>query len=573
MKQLIVDLLKKEIHLKKEEIQNLIEIPPSPEMGDYSLPCFSLSKILHRSVYPKAQNEGAKKSPNQIAEELKSKIKLPKQIKDVKVINGYLNFFIDKNILCEKIVKEILSKKEKFGKAKVKKEKIMIEFSQANTHKAFHIGHIRGTSIGESLARIMEFYGNKTIRANYQGDTGMHVAKWLWCYKKYHSREQLKDDELWIASIYVDAVKRLTQKPELQEEVNKLNKKLEDKKDKQLNLLWKKTRSLSLKSFEKIYSQLNTHFDKYFFESEVEKKGKEIAEKLLKKGIAKKSEGAVIVDLEKFNLGVWVLLRSDMTVLYSAKDLALAEEKFRKFKIDKNIYVVADEQNLHMQQLFKTLELMGFKSANKCRHVSYGIVRLPTGKMSSRTGDNILYSDFINEIKKYAKKRIKERLEKISEKELEKRAEKISIAAIKYAMLKQNPNKNIIFNKKESLNFEGDTGPYLLYSYARASSILRKAKIKQVKNFKIKDLNNKEVELAKKLSQFPEIVFSSYNNLNSSSIANYSYQLSKIFSEFYHECPVINSDNEQFRLALVNCFRYVLKNSLNLLGINILEEM
>lgn len=559
MKQIIIKLLKKEVKLSEKQIQNLIEIPPNPNLGDYSFPCFILSK-KH------------KKSPDQIAENLRKKIKLPKELEQIQALGPYLNFFINKKIFTEKIVKEILNKKDNYGKSNQKKQKVMIEFSQANTHKAFHIGHIRGTSLGESLARVSEFHGDKVIRTNYQGDTGMHVAKWVWCYKKYHSKEKIQKDESWIASIYVDAIKKLAKNEKLQEEVNEINKKLEERKDKELIKLWKKTREFSLDSLEKIYSELNTHFDNYFFESEVEQKGKKISNELLKKGIAKKSQGAVIINLEKYGLGVWVLLRSDGTALYSAKDLALVKEKFKKLKIEKNIYVVGNEQDMHIKQLFKTLELMKFKQADKCRHISYGMVRLPEGKMSSRTGDNILYSEFIKEITNYAKDKIKERTPKISKQELEKRALMISIAAIKYSMLKQHSNKNIIFKKEDALNFEGDTGPYLQYSYARASSILRKAKTKPGR-FKIKELKPKEIELTKKLSQFPEIVLSSYNNLNPSHIANYSYQLAKTFNEFYHECPVINNDNEKFRLALVQSFRYTLKNSLNLLGIDVLEKM
>jgi arginyl-tRNA synthetase len=562
MKELIAKILKKEISMDEKEILGMIEIPPSSELGDYSFPCFGLSKIY-------------KKNPNQICRELNQKLKkkiLPKEIEKTETAGAYLNFFVNKKIFCSEIVKEVLSKKDSFGKKKCNLKGIM-EFSQANTHKAFHVGHIRGTSLGESLARTAEFFGEKVIRVNYQGDTGMHVAKWIWCCQKYHSGEKLRNDESWIASIYVDAVKRLNQNPKLQDEVNDINRKLEERKDKKLLELWKKTRKLSLDSMEKIYKELNTKFNKYYFESEFEKKGKKIAEELLKKGIAEKSEGAVIMNLEKYALGIWVLLRKDGTVLYSSKDLALAIEKFKNFSPDWSVYVHGSEQNLHFRQLIKTLELMKFKDVKKIHPISFDLVRLPTGKMSSRTGDNILYSDFMKEIKDYAKKRIKDRAEKISINELEHRSEKISIAAIKYSMLKQDPKKVIIFDKKEALSFEGDTGPYLLYSYARASSIIKKSKITASSAFKISDIEKKEAELCKKISLFPEIVLSSYKNFNPSIIANYSYQLAKIFSEFYHECPVINSENEKFRISLVESFRVILKNSLNLLGINVIEEM
>ncbi|MEK6880526.1 MAG: arginine--tRNA ligase, partial [Nanoarchaeota archaeon] len=259
----------------------------------------------------------------------------------------------------------------------------MMEFSQPNTHKAFHVGHIRGTILGESISRIFEFTGNKVIRANYSGDTGMHIAKWIWCYKNFHSKKLLTDDESWIAGIYVDAVKRLSDNEQLQEQVDEINRKLDSKEDKKLNELWSKTRKLSIKSWEKIYEELDTKFDKHYFESEVEESGKEISKDLVKKGIAVISDEAVIMDLEKYNLGIWVLLRKDGTVLYSAKDIALAKRKCNDYKLDKSIIITADEQNLHFQQLIKTLELMNFSKKNIFSHIGYAVVRLPHGKMSS----------------------------------------------------------------------------------------------------------------------------------------------------------------------------------------------
>ena len=312
----IAKLISAHAKINQTEIQGLIEIPPNSEMGDYAFPCFILTKKL-------------KKNPVNIAEDLAEKIKPKAPIESLKATGPYLNFFVEKKAFAKQVLSEI---NEDFGKKKINISG-MIEFSQANTHKAFHVGHIRGTAIGEGLARIAEFFGEKTIRANYQGDTGMHVAKWLWCYLKYHKKEKLRKDEQWIAGIYVDAVKRLTKNEELQHEVDEINRKLDEGEDKELTELWKQTRKFSLDAFEKIYKELNTGFDKYYFESQVEKKGKEIANQLLEKGIAKRSEGAIIMDLEKENLGVWVLLRKDNTVLYSAKDLALAQEKFKENKV------------------------------------------------------------------------------------------------------------------------------------------------------------------------------------------------------------------------------------------------
>lgn len=550
------------IKLDKKEIEKVIEIPPYYEMGDYAFPCFILAPKI-------------KESPHLIARQIREKIGTPpEEFEDIQVSGPYVNFFVNKRILAANLVKKILSDKTQYGKDSVdKKTKTMVEFSQPNTHKAFHVGHIRGTSLGESIARILEFEDIDVIRVNYQGDSGMHVAKWLWCYMKYHSKEKLKEDESWIASIYIDAVKRLNQHKSLQREVDEINRKLETGEDKELNELWRKTRKLSLESFEKIYSELNTGFDEYFFEKDMEEKGKKITEKLLKKGIAKKSKGAIIVNLEKYKLGIWVLMRKDGTVLYSAKDLALAEKKFKDFpKIDSSLYVIANEQDLHLQQLVKTLKLMKFKHADKINHVSYGMIRLPHGKMSSRTGENILYSEFMHDMMKHTKKEIRKRNSEISKEEIEERAQKVAIAAIKYPILKQNPNKNIIFDKKEALNFEGDSGAYIQYSYARANSILKKAKSKG-KYSPTYNLTYEEIKLTKKLSQFPDVVLKSYKNLNPSHIANYSFQLSQTFNEFYHACKVIGSEQEKFRLSLIRAFKQVMENSLELLGIEPVEEM
>ena len=304
----------------------------------------------------------------------------------------------------------------------------------------------------------------------------------------------------------------------------------------------------------------------------MEKRGKDISRELVKKGIAYISDGATVVNLDEYNLGVWVLLRKDETVLYSAKDLALAEKKFKDYKINRAIYVVGAEQRLHFHQLFKTLELMKFKHAKKCEYVPVSLIRLPWGKMSSRTGENILYSDFKKELFEYAVKEIEKRY-KLESTEIYDRALAIAIASIKYALLKQDVNKVIIFNPKEAISFEGDTGPYLLYSYARAQSILRKANYSRLKKFTVKEINENEKRLVSELAKFPDLVKSAYNNLAPNLIANYSYNLAKTFNEFYHNVQVIGSKEEQFRLKLVDGFSQTLKNALFLLGIPVISEM
>ena len=568
MKEVIAKILKKalaelKVKLTEAEILKYIEIPPNMEMGDYAFPCFFLASKMQEA-------------PHEIALEIREKIsKIPEEFEDIESNGPYVNFFVNRKNQIPEIINEILSKKEKYGKPESKeKSRTMIEFSQPNTHKAFHVGHIRGTSLGESLARILEFSGEKIIRANYSGDTGTHVAKWLWCYTKFHSKEKLRNDESWIAKIYVEAAKKYDDSEKNHKEVEVINWAMEGKKNPKLMQLWKKSRKFSIDSWKKIYKELNTKFDIHFFESEVEKRGKDIAYELREKKIAVKSDEAIIMNLKKYNLGVWVLLRKDGTVLYSAKDIALVEKKFSKFKIDKSIMIIGAAQSLHISQLLKTLELMKSENAKKNIFVPFAEVRLPSGKMSSRTGENILYSDFMKETLDLTKREIKKREARISKTELEKRALKISIAAIKYSMLKQSPNKNIIFSKEDALNFDGDSGAYLLYSYARAKSILKKAENhSEKKSNYTEEIEDEEIKLAKMLALFPEIVGNAKKNLNPALIANYSYKIAQSFNEFYHACPVINSKNEDFRKKLVQSFAFTIKNSLDLLGIEVLEKM
>ncbi len=545
--------------LDSNVITNLIEIPKDIAHGDYAFPCFILSKTM-------------RKNPIEIAREIAGKIK-SKDFEKVYAVGPYVNFFLDSKKNAVEILEKIIKLKSMYGSSSIGKgKKFMIEFSQPNTHKAFHVGHIRGTSLGESIARLREFCGYKVTRANYSGDTGMHIAKWLWAYSKFHKGEKIQDDEAWFAEIYVEAVQKLEGNESGEIEVAEINRKIDSRKDAKLVKLWKDTRLKSIAAWTPIYKDLDVKFDKHFFESQVESAGKKIANDLVKDGIAIISDGATIIDLKKYDLGVWVLLRNDGTVLYSAKDLALAKDKFLKYKIDESLITTSVEQNLHFKQLIKTLELMNFKNWEKYGHMGYESVRLPEGKMSSRTGTNVLYADFRNELVDAAKEEISKRAN-VSNKEIGLRSLAIAMAAMKYSMLKQDTNKVIIFNKEESIKFEGDTGPYLLYSYARANSILDNAKYKQTDKIKLNSIEVNERALINELAFFPDEILESCNNNSPAQVTHYAYTLAQKFNEFYHACPVIGSAEENFRLNLVNCFVIVLGNALTLLGIPVLKEM
>lgn len=543
--------------LDSKVIEELIETPKDPTHGDYAFPCFILSKTM-------------KKSPVQIAKELVHKID-KKGFENVEAIGPYINFFLDSKKVAHDLLNKIIKEKKKYGSNLSGKNKtFMMEFSQPNTHKAFHVGHIRGTSLGESIARIREFSGYKVIRANYSGDTGMHIAKWLWAYNKFHKGEKIENDESWFAKIYVEAIQKLEGNEQGEAEVLEINKKLDEGKDSKILKLWRETRLKSISAWKPIYKDLDVNFNENYFESQVEEKGKKMALDLVKKGLAEISDGATIMNLKDRNLGVWVLLRRDGTVLYSAKDIALAEEKFKRYNMDESLVITNVEQNLHFQQLQKTLELMKFRNYEKYNHLGFESVRLPEGKMSSRTGNNILYADFRNELVEAAKLEISKR-DDLNVKEVDKRALAIAISAIKYSMLKQDTNKVIVFNKEEAIRFEGDTGPYLLYTFARANSIIKKSS--KSLTFKIDKIEAHERALINELSHFEELVLDCSKTFNVSHIAHYAYSLSQKFNEFYHACPVIGSKEEKFRIALVSAFVQVLSNALHLLGIPILKEM
>ena len=582
----IQKIVAKELKKKEEEI--ILEIPKDILLGDYAFPCFLLAKEKRQS-------------PILIAKELAENLQKKNKYNDVEKIvatGPYVNFFINKKNLAAEILIEIAEKKEKYGSGTKKKERVMVEFSQANTHKAFHVGHVRGTSVGESLARIFAFLGYKTIRANYQGDTGAHVAKWLWCYLKYH-----KDDKYdkhtraeWMAQVYVDAVKRLEENEKLNLGSKEINRKLEAREDSELMKLWQKTRSWSLEEFESVYKDLNTFFDHYFFESEAEELARDIVDRMVEKGIAEIDDGAAIIRLDKHNtdkkndLGVFVLLRSDRTALYSSKDLALAELKFNKYKIDKSIYVVGAAQTHHLKQVFKTLEIIGFKQAKLCQHVAFAEVRLPTGKMSSRTGDNILYKDMKQMVFDYTREETIKRHAEWKKEKVESAVNAISIAAIKFDMLSRDNNKPIVFDIKRACDFEGETGPYIQYTNARINSIVRKyhesnkesankenkliLNISADINFSV--LGEKEQKLVALMSNFSKTVQETADNLKTILLTRYVLDLCQEFNVYYHATPVLKAENHEItraRILLVYAVGIIIKNCLNLLGIDAPEEM
>ncbi|MEM4182022.1 MAG: arginine--tRNA ligase [Candidatus Pacearchaeota archaeon] len=550
MKEVISAILKKHIRdFSREEIEKIIEIPPSEELGDYAFPCFSLAKI-------------EKKSPLLIAQELYEKLRkeLPEEIQRVELKSAYVNFFLNINFIANKVFK---GKNKKYKQNKT----LVIDFSSPNIAKPFGIGHLRSTIIGNALGNIFEYSGWRVVRINYLGDWGTQFGKLIFGYKKWGDKEKLKKDPIkHLLEIYVKA-----NNEEYEEEGRKEFKKLEEG-DKENLKLWKEFKELSLKKFYEIYDFFDLKFDEISGESFYNEKARKFIKILEEKGLIKESEGAKIVDLEKFGLGIAIIEKKDGALPYITRDLAAALDRFQKYNFDKMIYEVGQEQKLHFKQLFKILEICGFDFCKSCFHVSHGLYLDSTGKkFSTREGKTIFMEDIIEKTKNLAKERIIQRDPSINKEEVEKRASLIARAAIIYGDLKNYREIDAVFDIEKFLEFEGNTGPYLLYSYARASSIIRK--FRGEKKFKIIDINKEEEKLLKKIYSFDSVVESSLKNLSPNLIANYSFELCQSFNEFYHAHQIIGSKEESYRIALVDAFRKTLKISLNLLGIKEIEEM
>jgi len=545
MKQVVANLLKevlkdKGIKLSNEELERYIEIPPSSEMGDYAFPCFFLAKKL-------------KQDPHQIALEIREKIGEPSlDFEDIQTSGGYINFFLDRKDFARKLLKEILNKKENFGKLNIGNgKKALIEHTSTNPNASPHVGRARNAIIGDSIVKILSFLNFKPEVHYYVNNVSKQIAMLVMGgADKLEFKDMLKK--------YIKISKKAEKS---QEQIFFLLKQFEDG-DKKTVAKFNRITKTCLKGQKDIFSELGIKYDVFDYESEYVKKSKKILLELEKtKKLHKDKEGRFYLNQKstsvekKMKSPVLVLTRSDGTGLYPLRDIVYTIDKMKAS--EKNIIILGEDQKLYFLQLKEALKLLGIK-APEVVHYSFILLskKGKSKKMSTRKGSVILLETFLKDAFDKAKNK------------------KIGIAAVKYSILKNSPNKMILFNLQDSLKFEGDTGPYLLYSYARASSILKKIKTqKNKKSFDIKDLSKNEIDLVKKLSQFPEVVLNSYNNLNPSLIANYSYQLAQVFNEFYHDSKVIGSKEESFRASLVEAFRYVLKNSLNLLGIETLEKM
>jgi len=562
IKQNIADAINAALKQKTVKAADLV-YPPKPEFGDLSLPCYNIAKLNNKSAV-------------EMAEFLVRKIKLNDVLVASKAIGPFINFTFSKVKLAQGAVEDILKQKIKYGvNSAGKNKKVMVEFSNANTHKEYHVGHLRNICYGDAMTKILAANGYKSIPVSYINDFGIHVAKTLWALEKFFKKEKLPLNKgYFLGKVYVKACAELENNETSKAEMTEIMKRIESRNGKEYKL-WQKTRKWSVDGFNKIYKELGVKFEHIFYESETIEKGLDMVAKLYAKHFLIKSQGVIIADLEKYGLGVLVILRSDGTALYPVADLALAEEKLKKYKIDKSIYVVDVRQSLYFKQLFKVLELLGFKQNMK--HLSYEFVKLPEGMMSSRTGNVITYEDLRALAFKKAKMETKKRHKNWNEKKITDVVNKLVNGALKFEMVKVGADKIITFDIEQALRFDGYTAAYLQYTCARINSIIRKPKAKSQKpKVEYKNLIEvKEIALVNKLAKYPEIVVTAGKSYNPSELAKYLFELAQELNDYYHAVPVLKAktDVRIARLTLISAVRQVIENGLGLLGIEVMEEM
>lgn len=488
---------------------------------------------------------------------------LPEYLAKIEIAQpGFINLWLSQDYLISQLSQVI----EKKDKAKTKSKKcLMVEFAHPNTHKQFHIGHLRNICLGEAVCRLLQVNGEAVCRVNYQGDVGLHVAKCLWGllkFKKATPRSLSGKIEL-LGKAYVRGNKAYEQDEKAKTEIEVINQKIYQQ-DKEIMSLWKETRSWSLDYFNQIYQRVGTKFDRFYFESQIAEKGRQIVLEGLKKKIFQKSEGAIIFPGERYGLHNRVFLNQKGLPTYEAKDLGLAKKQMADFNPEKILHVVGPEQKGYFEVVFKALEKIDPKFKDKEYHLAYGWVRLKNGKMSSRTGQVVLGEWLLDEVKKRLKKTYQMS---------EVLAEKVAVGAVKYSMLKFSSQSEIVFDIDESINLEGDSGPYLQYTYARCQSVLVKSgkEIKDLQaDFAHLHLKPEETSLLRTLYQFEEVIKEAGQKFATNSICRFLFDLAQKYNLFYNRHSILNADGQkmvQFRLFLTLTVGRTIKNGLDLLGI------
>lgn len=551
------------VEMTKDELMKVMEVPPDAKMGDIAFPCFILAKQL-------------RKAPPMIAQELLEKIKDDKAFEKVEAVGGYLNFFFDRKEYIKDVMTKVKVSNGEFARSCEGNGKtVLVEYSSPNIAKPFHIGHLFSTAVGNSLARIYDYLGYDVQRLNHLGDWGTQFGKLISAYKRWGVREVIEKDPInELLKIYVKFHEEAEKEPALEDEAREYFKSLENG-DKETTELWQYFRDVSLKEFKRVYDMLGVSFDSYAGESFYGDKMQEVVDILDEKGLLCESDGAKVVMLDELNVPPCIILKSDGATIYATRDIAAALYRKRTYDFEKNIYVVGTPQALHFKQIFAVIKKAGFDWADKCTHVGFGLVKFPDKKLSTRHGDVVFLEDVLNES-------IQKTLEIVetNSPEMENKQEvatKIGIGAILYTFLKNSREKDIVFSWDSMLDFEGESAPYVQYSYARGRSILRRCEIDYSDADFSLTTSDEEYELVKQINAFGDAISDAAAKNEPFYINRYVTNLARCFNKFYNNYPILKGDvddeTKKARLALVDATTQVIKSALLLLGIETVESM
>ena len=548
--------------LTLEEITALIEVPPNKDMGDFAFPCFKLAKVF-------------RKAPNMIASELSEKIEAKGVISNVTPLGGYINFFVNKSQLAETVIKDVLTKKEKYGHSNLGKDKtIVIDFSSPNIAKPFHIGHIRTTVIGNALYKIYDSQGYNTVRINHLGDYGTQFGKLIVAFKLWGNKEAVEANPIpELLKLYIQFHDEAEKHPEMEDEARAWFTKLENG-DKEAKELWQWFRDESLKEFARVYDLLDIEFDSYNGESFYSDKMDRVIDIIKDKGLLQESQGTNIVDLEEYNMPPALITKNDGSTLYMTRDLAAALYRKENYDFEKCIYVVGSQQSLHFQQLFKVLELVGFEWAKDMVHVPFGMVALEEGTMSTRKGRVV----FLEDVLKQAIEKTKETMltKNPNALNVDEIAKQVGVGAVVFQELSNSRIKDYTFSWSRTLSFEGETGPYVQYTHARCCAVLRKAEEEVTTDINYELLNDVDsAEVLKVIASFNKTILNAMRKNEPHIITRFVLDLAQAFNKFYHDNSILVEDAElrKARLALVCATRQALENGLKLLGMQAPERM
>jgi arginyl-tRNA synthetase len=543
------------------DLYQLVAIPPDPTLGDFAFPVFSLAKTL-------------RKAPAQIAQDIAACIEKPDWVEQVAVVGGYINFFIDKGKRAQDVLTTIVTQKDSYGSAEQDAQKtVVIDFSSPNIAKPVGVALIRTTILGHSLARIFNFRGYHVERVNHLGDWGTQCGKWIVGYRMWGDEERLQVSPIKeLFRLYVRFHQEAEQNPALEDDAREAFARLEQG-DPEIYALWERFRSLSIEEFKKIYARMGIAFDSYHGEAFYEDKMAAVVSMLDEKGLLQISEGAKIVNLDDVSLPPCLIKKSDGATLYATRDLAAAMYRWQTYQPTYALYVVGAPQQLHFQQVFAVLRKANMEWVDRYEHIPFGTIRFGDQAMSTRRGNVVFLEDVLNEASARALAIIEERNPSLAHKE--QVAEQIGIGAVLFKFLAYSRMKDISFDYESALSFEGDTGPYVQYTYARAGSVLRKApQVAAQRTLDFAQLNSpEEVALIKELERFPDVVAAAEESREPAGIAHYLLDLCRSFNGFYHEHRVVGSELEAERLELLQATRIVIANGLRLLGLQAPEEM